>query len=222
MKRFLFTVGTLGCLSSLAIAATSLTVSPQAVWKESATLSQQLQKCTDLSATDPNVCLCNAMKAAGASPEAIAFARSMKDDPAWVQAFRESGRVDIAGITYPFHANENQGILLVNGTPSPIDVDLLEDLPQGDLEKNSTYSSLKKRFPEISIWPGDRYHLDAIAATNLPDGGQRFSVPFILRNGCHACEEIGAATFGFDFASNGKFSGIKLVTVSASKGKPGK
>jgi predicted secreted protein len=165
------------------------------------------------------------MKGSGASPEAIAFSRDMGNE-AWLRAFRESGRVDIAYVTYPFRANENQGILLVNGDPSPVDVDGSAVPSRGALEKDLVFEALAKRYPDISLWPGDRFGTDQPVAEQLPGGGTRFHVGYLLRNGCHACEEIGSAVFAFDFDSGGRFTGTKLMMVTDATGKgfsdPGK
>jgi inhibitor of cysteine peptidase len=90
---------------------------------------------------------------------------------------------------------------------------------KAELEKDIVYAGLAKRFPEISFWPGDRYSTDFPVEESLMGGGRRLHVGYILRNGCHACEEIGSAVFAFDFAANGKFNGIKLMMVTDVIGK---
>jgi predicted secreted protein len=127
--------------------------------------------------------------------------------------------VDVAWVTYPFRANENQGVLLVNGDPSPIDVDDFSRLAQGELNRDQAYAELKRAYPDISLWPGDRYSFDVPIAESLPSGGSRFHVGYILRNGCHACDKIGSAVFAFDFTPEGKFSGTKLMVVTDTVGK---
>jgi len=190
-----------------------------AVWNAGPSFPGKVQeKCGALSAPELGECFSRVMKESGASVEAVAFARRMEND-AWMRAFRDTGRVDIAYVTYPFRANENQGLLLVNGDPDLIDVDDFVLPMKGELEKDLVYAGLAKRFPDISFWPGDRYSTEFPVALLLSGGGQRVYVGYILRNGCHACEEIGSAVFAFDFASNGKFAGNKLMIVTDTTGK---
>ncbi len=52
-----------------------------------------------------------------------------------------------------------------------------------------------------------------ITVKKLPDGGQRFVVPYVLVDGCHACARVGALQLAFDFDSAGKFLGAKVSRV---------
>jgi len=190
-----------------------------AVWNAGPSFPGKVQeKCGSLSVPELGECFSRVMKESGASTEAVAFARRMENE-AWMRAFRDTGRVDIAYVTYPFRANENQGLLLVNGDPDLIDVDNFVLPMKGELEKDPVYAGLLKRFPDISFWPGDRYSTELPVALLLSGGGQRIYVGYVLRNGCHACEEIGSAVFAFDFAANGKFTGNKLMLVTDTTGK---
>jgi predicted secreted protein len=194
-------------------------IGADAVWNAGPSFPGKVQeKCGALSVPELGECFSRVMKESGASIDAIAFARRMEND-AWMRAFRDTGRVDIAYVTYPFRANENQGVLLVNGDPELIDVDDFVLPMKGELEKDLVYAGLAKRFPDISFWPGDRYSTEFPVALLLSGGGQRVYVGYVLRNGCHACEEIGSAVFAFDFASNGKFAGNKLMIVTDTTGK---
>jgi predicted secreted protein len=190
-----------------------------AVWNAGPSFPGKVQeKCGALSIPELGECFSRVMKESGASTEAVAFARRMENE-AWMRAFRDTGRVDIAYVTYPFRANENQGLMLVNGDPDLIDVDNFVLPMKGELEKDPVYAGLLKRFPDISFWPGDRYSTELPVALLLSGGGQRIYVGYVLRNGCHACEEIGSAVFAFDFAANGKFTGNKLMLVTDTTGK---
>jgi len=77
------------------------------------------------------------MKAMGASEEAAQFTQLIQDG-GYMSAFRPVGRVSIAAVNYPFRANENNGLYLVNGEPAAVDVDNMQRL-QG--------IELKKRYP---------------------------------------------------------------------------
>ena len=176
-------------------------------------------KCGD--AGDPSRienCFLGEMKSAGASAEAVAFARSAADiGVIYMRAFRKVGPVDVAYIQYVFRANELDGVFLVNGDPSPIDVDDEDMLPKARLQGNSAYSDLAAQYPNISVWPADRFDTKLPALTDTGWGTQTFAVNYILRDGCHACVTIGAATVDFVFDTDGKFQGAKVIAVKPSQ-----
>jgi hypothetical protein len=130
-----------------------------------------------------------------------------------MRAFKDTGRVDIAFVLYPFAANENQHCLLVNGTPNLIDVDDYQLLPKDDLPKNPQYAALLQKYPNIAVFPSDRAGTKFIAAKKLPDGGERFVVPYVLVDSCHACARVGSLQLAFDFDSAGKFLGAIVASV---------
>jgi hypothetical protein len=160
-------------------------------------------------------CFVQQMQAAGASPQAVAFMHAI-DDNGFMRDFTDSGVVGIAFAFFPFAANENQHCLLVNGTPKVIDVDDYKLLPQGDLAKNSVYAALLRKYPNLAVFPGDRSGTGFITAISRPEGGQRFVVPYVLVDGCHACTRTGALQLAFDFDGTGKFLGTSVAGVRAS------
>jgi predicted secreted protein len=191
-------------------------ITAAAVWNPSPeTLAAIRAKCGE--AGDPSRlenCFLGEMKSADASPEAIAFSRSAADiGVIYMRAFRKLGPVDVAHIEYAFRANEMEGVFLVNGDPSPIDVDDEDLLPPARLQANSSYAELASEYPNISIWPGDRLDPKLPTLANTGWGTQTFAVNYVLRDGCHACATIGAATVDFEFDTDGKFQGAKLVAV---------
>lgn len=189
-------------------------VGPEAVWKSDPRFMDKLHaRCDTQSYPRLGECLVEAMRDGGASSEAIRFTGSIGNE-AWLRAFRWTGKVDIAYVTYPFRANENQGVLLVNGDPSPIDVDGAGAPAEGDMNMDLVYQGLARRYPSVSIWPGDRFGTETPVAEPLAGGGSRFHVGYVLLNGCHACEVIGSALFAFDFDSDGKFLGKRLMMVA--------
>ncbi|MGI8770284.1 MAG: hypothetical protein ACR2JE_02500 [Acidobacteriaceae bacterium] len=159
------------------------------------------------------------MRASGASPQAADFMHAIHDD-GFMRDFKDTGRVDIAFVYYPFAANENQHCLLVNGTPNLIDVDDYKLLPRDDLAKNLTYSALLREFPNLAVFPGDRSGTNFITAKKRPDGGQRFVVPYVLVDGCHACARSGSLQLAFDFDRAGKFLGASVADVKALSPAP--
>ncbi len=172
--------------------------------------------CPNLSFPALGECFARAMQRSGASPEAVAFAHFISNE-GYLHVFVPAGRVDVAFVTYPFRANENEGCLLVNGTPPRIDIDNLHDLPQTAMRHDPAYRALAASYPNVSIWPGDRTDRRTVIAGTTPDGGQRFLVEYMLLNGCHACARVGFPRFAFDFDADGKLLGINFVELRPAK-----
>ncbi len=175
-------------------------------------------KCVDFGGKQLDECFAEAMQNAGASPEAASFTRFFGDG-AFVRRFRDCGKVDVAYVFHPFRANENHGVLLVNGEPPVIDVDDIALLPKEGIEQDKTYLAIKKSFPRVTMWPGDRV-VKYPLAESLPDGGQVFIVPYTLRNFCHACEVLGTVFFSFDFDKEGRFTGMRFQRIDLPPKKP--
>jgi hypothetical protein len=135
-------------------------------------------------------------------------------DNGFMRDFRNTGRVDIAFAFDPLAANENEHCLLVNGTPNLIDVDDYQLIQGAGLEKNVAYSALLGKFPNIAVFPGNRSGTAFVVSRNLPTGGQRFVVPYVLVDGCHACARVGAMKLVFSFDATGKFLGVKVASVT--------
>jgi inhibitor of cysteine peptidase len=153
------------------------------------------------------------MKSAGASTEAMAFAREFAPNGlAYVRAFRDTGRVDIAYIEYLFRANDLDGVLLVNGTPPIIGVDDYKFLSQEDLRKNADYAALLQKYPNTNVFPADRYHTTLPSDSSSDDGWQTFRVEYLLLDGCHACARVGTLVMSFRFDS-GHFAGAHVSEV---------
>ena len=199
--------------------APALTVVRETVWNADRPLAQAArQKCVDFASPQIEECLADAMQSLGASNEAVSFTRSFGGG-AYVRRFREAGRVDIAYVAYPFRANENHGILLVNGEPTIVDVDDIPLLPKEGMEQDKAYGAIKKAFPRVTLWPGDRTSKYPVVEP-FSDGGQTFVVPYTLRNFCHACEILGTAFFCFDFDKNGRLAAIRFQRVETLPKRP--
>lgn len=163
-------------------------------------------------------CFISEMRTAGASPEAIAFAKSVADKGyGYLREFRDTGRVDIAYVEYLFRANELEGVYLVNGLPRMLDVDDQSRFPSDDLAKNDSYFALLQQYPKLSIFPGDRFHTTGPVAKSLGAHSQEFIVNYSLRDGCHACAVIGELKLAFYFNGDGKFTGTRVVEVTQPK-----
>jgi hypothetical protein len=177
------------------------------------------ETCTKVPGPQFGECFVQQMQASGASPQAVAFMHEIHND-GFMRDFKNTGRVDIAFVDYPFAANENQHCLLVNGTPNLIDVDHYEFLPKDDLPKNPQYAALLQKYPNIAVFPGDRAGTKFIFAKKLPDGGQRFLVPYVFVDGCHACARVGSLQLAFDFDNTSKFLGAKVTSVKPLPSPP--
>ena len=103
-----------------------------------------------------DACFAAAMAQAGASPSALAFTRRL-DNEAYLEALDETlGPVAVAHVFYPFRANENDAWLLVNGAPPLIDVDDRRYLDLAALRSSPAYAAIRRHYPHVSFWPGDR------------------------------------------------------------------
>jgi hypothetical protein len=208
-----------GCLLLVQKPAGSVQVSvrplgPATVWDPS---PQMLSAIREKCGRDPaslTACFLSEMQHGDASPQALVFAKTFTDNGlAYVRTLRKVGIVDIAYIEYAFRANELNGVLLVNGEPSIIDVDSEKFVSKENFSKDPTFAALAKKFPQISVWPGDRYHTGTPSAKHLESGGQSFVVDYVLRDGCHACAQIGAVSLTFAFDERGKFSGVQADAI---------
>ncbi len=185
------------------------------VWQAPANFRKVFDNaCDTLSGEAFQACFLRVMHEMGASDEAVRFAE-LTDTTGYVRRFEQSGVVGIAYVCYPFRANENYGVTIVNGKPGMIDVDDFQYVDLAQLKKDSTYLHIINEFPDAAVWPGDRYLFDQPLRETMPDGGLRFIVKYILQNGCHACRHLAVVEFGFDFDRNGNFMGTRLVRVTS-------
>jgi predicted secreted protein len=169
------------------------------------------QKCSEFGGRQLEECFADSMESIGASPEAASFTRQFGNGT-YIRRFRETGKRDIAYVAHPFRTSEQIGILLVNGEPPIVDVDDITLLPKESMEQDKTYGSIKKLYPRATLWPGDRTSKYP-TIEQLPDGGQSFAVPYILRNLCHACEMLGTVYFAFDFDKDGRLVQQRFLRV---------
>ena len=192
-------------------------IGAEAVWQPGMQFMQSVRLACSNAGSNYGDCLISQMPGAGASPKAVAFSKLLEEKTdgqiGYMADFRKTGRVDIAYVYYPIRANENQGCLLVNGSPPIIDVDDLKLLAEDTMKSDLSYTALASKNPEVTIFPGDRGGTAYPAAEALPQGGQRFIVSYYLQKGCHACARLGTASFAFDFDSAGKFRGTEFLRV---------
>jgi hypothetical protein len=187
-------------------------IGASAVWQPPQDFIGNAHLACDKSAgpASPAQCFINQMSAAGAPPDAVSFTRMLFEQSdgqfGIMSAFQKFGPVDAAQVLFPLRANDNYGLLLVNGDPKILDVDDLKKLDRATMDKSPMYTAVKNKFPQADLWPGDRSgNMPWPKAEPLPDGGTRFIVTYLLINGCHACRRLGLARFGWDFDASGKF-----------------
>ena len=159
---------------------------------------------------DYGQCFIDQMTKAGAPADAVAFTRMLfqqSDGQVGIlSAFKQLGRVDAAQVFYPLRANDNYGLLLVNGDPKVLDVDDLKKLDQAAMQQDAMFQAIRHQYPSADIWPGDRSGSAPWPRLQpLPNGDQEYVVTYPLMNGCHACRRLGLARFGWDFDAQGKF-----------------
>ena len=120
-------------------------ITAAAVWQPSQDVITKAHSFCDKSmgaASFPE-CFMNQLAAAGAPAEAVAFMRGLyqhsNGQVGIMSAFKSFGHVDAAQVLYPLRANDNYGLLLVNGDPNLIDVDDMKKLDQAAMQQDSMF-----------------------------------------------------------------------------------
>jgi len=162
-----------------------------------------------------DACFLKMLGKAGAAGAAVDFARLI-GEPGFMTKFKKVGPVDIAFADLPFRANENSGVYLVNGTPKMVNIDDLSAITGPMLEKDPRYMALKKKYPDIGLFMGDRTP-GSVPVVRLKDGKLQFTALYRLTTGCRACKDVGTARVGFYFDRRGTFEGRKLIDVRPAK-----
>lgn len=184
-------------------------IGPDSVWGPLMGVSAQFRaECKMKPVPDVRACLLGFMERAGAKPPALELSRRL-DGEGWAREFRELGRVDAVFVRYPFRANANEGVLLVNGTPELVDVSSAAALKP--LEDDARLAALRRGHPDASLWASDPGAPDA---EERPGGGRRFVFSFPVRD-CHACADLAETRVAYDFNADGRFLGARLLTVAS-------
>lgn len=182
---------------------TQLPVGPEAVWELPSHLYGSFTGCDeDLE------CLMAVMKQGGASPQAMAFTRMMKDN-GYLEKFQEMGQVDLAKVFYPSRANTNSAYFMVNGSPPMISTENVAD-SSIDITKDPLYASWSKRYSDLSIYDPAVFQ----QMQTLPDGGQKFIFAYALIDGPRAGKQAGWVIVAFDFDGQGRFLQTRLVRLA--------
>lgn len=190
-------------------------VGPDAVWRPSTQVVAGIrQVCDQYSVPKLGVCFSEEM-ARQAKLAAVAFTRSIHNE-GWLDAFRNTGRVGLAYVEYPFRANNNQGCLLVNGSPALLDVDDSERWPREEMKADPAWRELLAAKPNAAIFPGDRAGVRGPVAIQYGDGAQQFIVDYTVVDGCHACAVLALAFFGFEFNAKGRLSSVEYLGLQTA------
>lgn len=186
---------------------------PEAVWQPSTGFRQSVDSGCENRGAEFGKCFERQMKAAGASAEALAFTDTIGDN-GYMQGFRPVGPVAVASVMYPFRANENNALLLINGLPVVIDVDALNRRQLNQMREDPAYQAMLKNHPNATLWPGDRSSVDSLLALAFTDGSRELVAGYRIQDGCHACAVLGQAFFGFHFDQNGKMMFVRFTGFS--------
>ncbi|MFZ1930767.1 MAG: hypothetical protein WAU50_16625 [Candidatus Sulfotelmatobacter sp.] len=193
----------------------STKIGDSAVWQLPAEfLTTAHAACERPSGSDYANCMIGQMAKAGAPGDAVQFTRELYEQShgefGVMTGFQNEGPVAFAWITYPLRANTNYGLLLLNGQPPIVNVEDLKLLDVKTMKRSSQFRDVKRQFPNVDIWPGDRDGRIWPNSQAGPDGGVQFSVDYPLIYGCHACARAGAAIFNWNFDMRGKFLGTSF------------
>ncbi len=170
---------TLGLAASIAFSQNALAsgkIGPSAAWQPPQDFITKAHAACDQS-HPPNYaeCFIDQMSKLGAPADAVSFTRMLykqnDGDVGIMTELHKVGPVDEARVLYPLRANDNYGILLVNGDPAILNVDDLKKLDRAAMEQNPSYQSVKQKYPKTDIWPGDRSGNTWPQPKPLPDGG---------------------------------------------------
>jgi len=184
-------------------------IGPMSIWNGLMDCAkEQPEKWTDCDID----CFYNNMKLCEASAEAIVFSR-LFSEKAYLEEFREMGKIDLGWVTFPTRANTNQEVYLLNGSPSLISTKLSEE-PVSDEMNDPLYSEMKNKYNDASLW---EYNPQFIKKELLQNNGERYIFQYRFTNGCHACGTEYLANIGFDFNADGKF--LKTTFLQIIKGE---
>lgn len=182
--------------------ATAVRIDAGAVW------SGSTDACRSDTPPGGDGCVVQAMRAAGATPAAIAAAQRLaaQDTPGYVSAWDDQSGVGIATLEFPLRANTNQGTWLVDASGRTIDVDadVLDDSARADAQVKAFLDAHPDAVPFAPAQPA--------GTAPLPDGGVRLRYTTPLRP-CHACADTGTLTLGYDFDAQRRYIGRQVLEV---------
>lgn len=183
-------------------AAGNIHVNADAVWRGEVSTCR-----TGAQAVGP--CLLEAMRQDGASIDALDVATRLValGDPGHISDWQVIHGIGHAQVTYPFRANTNEGLWLVDATGRAVDVDA-DMLPPGAMRLRRALIPFLDRHPEAMPVAPAR----AMGSQALPDGGLRlrFDVPM---RACRACADLGTLELGYDFDAGRRYEGRSVIAL---------
>ena len=194
-------------------------IGDRAVWSASADdLNTIGQTCKNPDAAGYSECFIEQMGGL-ASSDAVAFTQLLAAQKSprlgYLAGLRESGLVDLGYVVYPGSTDPGRGWVLLNGIPALVNLDDLSMLPKAEMEKDARFSALKKNHPQMQLGvDNDERMPDKLPQVEqLADGGERFVIPYSLKETCSGCPALARASFGFDFDGAGRFLGVKFLSI---------
>jgi hypothetical protein len=183
-------------------------ISETAVWSPREGLWEEIQEaCGANSSSVEMKCVGTRMKKAGASLDAIEFTKRLKGE-AYLSAFQESGKVDVGSITYPILNDPNStAAVLLNG--KPLVFRIWEHVQNLDLKRAKEFPGKSRQFPKLELFPMSSVE----NVESLQGGGQRFTMSFLLLNGCRGCDIAGKADIALEFNRDGGFLRAVLLRL---------
>jgi hypothetical protein len=215
-------VGVASLLTFLQVEANEETddqISDEAVWNAGNDDLRAIdQACKNASGAGYSECFIDQM-GGYASSDAVAFTQLLASQKpqrlGYLAGMRESGIVDLGYVAYPGNAQPSQGWALMNGVPALINVDDLSILPKAEMEKDARFKALRNDHPklQLAVMDDQRQPGSSPQIEPLGEGGNRFVVPYSLKEDCAGCAPIADVNFGFDFNAAGQFLGVKFLSI---------
>lgn len=208
--------------ANLASQDSSTVIGSAAVWSPGGSTLQAIQRdCGLVNANDLGNCFTSEMRKYGASDAAVKFS-NMLDGVGYMVKYRQTGKLGVAYAYFPFTDQFKYGCFIVNGKPGLIDIDDTTYISSKELNSDKTYSEIKKHYPRVSVWPGERTNYDSPEFQKGKNGSQKLIVSYRLRNGCDQCMLLGYLKLAFRFDSTGKFlstqiAGVTNTTIDANR-----
>ena len=107
----------------------------------------------------------------------------------------------------------SEGIYYIQAQNTLINIDDYAILSGLNLKTQPNYDSLIKKYPNLSIWPGNHQFPDS----KIINGDiTQLIFTYSLLNGCQSCELGGTALVGFNIDPQGNYLGAVLIGLKPS------
>ncbi|HEX2327229.1 MAG TPA: hypothetical protein VHN74_00785 [Candidatus Angelobacter sp.] len=199
-------------------------ISSSAVWNPSLSdLGRIQQGC--VAAGNFSDCFAEKMAGEGVSEDAVNFTRSYAElnhgTVALLTYFHPLDAVDLGIAYFPAGKEVHSSWVLLNGTPAIVDLNNLEQLPESQMQNDSGYREMLEAHPRAKLFPAEAQPgISEPASERLPDGGQRFTSVYSVRDGCRSCELLGQVDISFLFSSSGDLKGIQFDSFHSAAPAP--